>query len=329
MEVFALQSTSHCSPSPDGPAMQDASISSSGAQGPFQVVTLYRFSQPTKQIRLRVRMKEGGGGTIRAQLVAATQPKTAHQVEIPIKPLALHVPARAGENLCRDGAQVELRVEGAFSMNQMHDWVQGCLPGVPGLAAGQTDDETVTFEFRNVVLGTGLSLKYTKGSATFTSASPHTICVLREFMLRKAEARNVKLKFSCVTHGDIAEGVVKAVEQKLKTLALTEERTKLVQAFDEIRRAGGGDAVETELACFSLEDQEVIRQRERYGGQMQQTVDALETIREMVVDIAEAMASLGTQKLAGSEKEQLRFLLDSNDFHSIADFMRRAARRMP
>ena len=329
-ELFVLQSTAQCKIVSDSAKQQHASRSDSQSTSPFHVLTAYRFTHPTNQFRLHIRTSEGSGGVLRIQLVTATHPKTAHQIEIPIKPLSLHV-RDAQANISADeyvGAFadskkpfMEMLVEGAFSLKQIHDWVDACLPGVPALGmASQT-----ALSFTSVVLGTTLEARYEQGTARFTSDSPLSIAVVRDVLLSQANARNIKLKFNCTSTGDIAAGVVATVELSLKELAALQDGQQLVSTYAELRRDSGSQDEDALLRCFSAEDQKTIRSRESVQYEDEEIASALEAMHDLVVSIADSLASFTSKRLKPSETEQLRFLLSRNDFPRITDFLRRVA----
>jgi len=125
------------------------------------LLATYRMQEPGSRFQIRLRTIEGLHGTVSCFVLPSTNPKTAHLVNLAVKPLSLHekvtdVPPEVPMN--------ELRLTGPFTLMDMHQWLALCVNELP---SRPTDDDMV-ITYRSTFAGTSLHGKYSKGVASFS-----------------------------------------------------------------------------------------------------------------------------------------------------------------
>lgn len=68
----------------------DVIVSKSPATSSDPLLVTYRFQEPTKRFSTNLRTVEGTPGTVNCFVVPSTQPRIAHLINLPVKPLSLH-----------------------------------------------------------------------------------------------------------------------------------------------------------------------------------------------------------------------------------------------
>lgn len=123
-------------PMPQAPAAGAGEVSPVAYPRNPRIVATYRCQERTSRLEMRIRTVEGQYGTVRATVVAHMTPKTAEEVEIQVRPLSLHHRVQSDPD---DRPMGELRVQGSFSLNLIHEWIAALLPEVPARCAIQCE----------------------------------------------------------------------------------------------------------------------------------------------------------------------------------------------
>jgi len=108
---------SHCDPSPE--------------EGNLMVAT-YSCVETSSRLNLKIRMIEGQMGMLRAYIIPSSsggQGKVCQCSSFKIKPLSLHRRAHSAD--LSNHILSEIRVEGTFSVAEVHSWISNCLPEMP------------------------------------------------------------------------------------------------------------------------------------------------------------------------------------------------------
>jgi hypothetical protein len=133
-----------------------------------------------------------------------------------------------------------LTVSGAFSLSQIHDWVGACLPDVPARLIADGKTETVALAFRNVFVGSHLTVRYSKGSASFSSDNPSTIAILKDALSGAAGAVKVRLATDFEVHPFAMRAFASLVHSRLVYALMLGLKAELYEAVKEMVAGDGG-----------------------------------------------------------------------------------------
>lgn len=198
--------------------------------GVFALAT-YRLQESTNRVDIKMRAIEGQAGKVRAYVMPRQSPKTCQECVYEIKPLCLHRRATRVDTAGRPMS--ELRIQGQFSLDDMHAWMGACLNEIPARAPnGQSE---VTYEFENVLLTTVLQVTVREGEGCFRSDGVTPLALLKEFVAR--EATNLKMRIN-ISY-DMADASVayfcKIVHPKLLYQLKLTGQGALVEGLKEIK----------------------------------------------------------------------------------------------
>ncbi|CAM9397019.1 unnamed protein product, partial [Phaeothamnion confervicola] len=123
-----------------------------------------------------------------------------------------------------------MRLTGAFSMGVIHDWIAGCLPGVPP----KTQEEAAVLHFVNVFTRSVLTCEYRRGEAVVSSDSISAIAIVKEAFSREATARRIAISDTLQTNEDSIAHFIGLIHPKLQEQSLLARQVQLVAATTEI-----------------------------------------------------------------------------------------------
>jgi len=177
-----------------------------------ELLATYRATENTNRVEIKIRTVEGQHGALNAYIIPKLQPKTCQRAELRIKPLSLH------EKVYKEAIAQELATRplstltltGAFSLPDVHAWVQLCLPDVSSKLS--SSDGTHILYFRSTFLKTVLTVEYSKGRCTFRSDSVTAISIVKEVLTKEATSKKIQIQVEL----DLALPSIKAFLNMLK-----------------------------------------------------------------------------------------------------------------
>ncbi|KYN38351.1 Bardet-Biedl syndrome 7 protein [Trachymyrmex septentrionalis] len=235
-------------------------------EGNFLLAT-YRCQINTNRLEMRLRSIEGQPGTLQIYVTSQVQPKRCRKITVPIHALSLHVRLHEDDNITSSGPFNELKLNGQFTIAEMHAWLSLALPDVP--ERPHINEGEAVLIYISSFIGTILKCKYKKGSALFLGENISTIIILRDILTKEATKRKLKLDVFC----EVAEGSISRVLelilprlnaaydliQKIKILDALEEwelqsnpRENLCSEYQELLEK------ETEIRSFMAKDTEIL-----------------------------------------------------------------------
>jgi Bardet-Biedl syndrome 7 protein len=243
------------------------------ANGTFALAT-YRMQESTNRVDIKMRAIEGQAGQVRAYVVPRQSPKTCVERVYEIKPLCLHRRATRVDTAGRPMS--ELRIQGQFTLDDMHTWVGACLNEVPARApVGQTE---LTYEFENVLLTTVLQVTVRDGEGRFRSDSITPLALLKEYIAR--EATNLKMRIN-ISY-DLADATVahfcKIVHPKLLYQLNLTGQSALIEGLKEIRMQ------EDDLSFLSDEYRAILEEETRIVAEIKEQPRQLDYIHGIIKD---------------------------------------------
>uniref|UniRef100_A0A7S1C5K1 Bardet-Biedl syndrome 7 protein homolog n=1 Tax=Bicosoecida sp. CB-2014 TaxID=1486930 RepID=A0A7S1C5K1_9STRA len=276
------------------------------------LLATYRCQESMNRLTITLRTVEGQFGELQAMVIAKMAPKTAQIVRLQIKPLSLH--HRLHGDI--DGRPMNrLRLAGAFTLGQMHEWVANCLPDVPS----RVMEDEVRMVFRNVFLGTQLSASYKKGEAVFLSDSISTIAILKEVITKAATARKVRVELSFEIKDETIPHFLRLIDPKLSYTLSLARKVELVEALREIKLA------DAEMTFLAPEYREVLENTEKIQREFKNRPRALEMLYGLVTDLF-----VDRHKFKGHSVQhkipQLMALLERYDFDEVVAYFNEPSR---
>ncbi|THD23845.1 Bardet-Biedl syndrome 7 protein like protein [Fasciola hepatica] len=164
------------------------------------VLVTYRCQTNTNQMELRLRTTEGKYGTLNIYLVPQGQtPCVCTRLQFPIWPLSLH---RRTHEFPDNGPINQLKLEGKFSLAELHQLIMFCLPDTPErpplcVGPNSTEDvrtgstECARLVYESTFLSTHLECNYERNCALFRSDNLSTISVLKDAFTKEATKRKI------------------------------------------------------------------------------------------------------------------------------------------
>lgn len=149
-----------------------------------------------------------------------------------MKPLSLHEKV---SEVPSDVPTSELRLSGAFTVMDVHQWLSLCVNELP---SRPTDDE-INISYRSTFVGTILIGKYSKGQASFKSDSITTIGVLKDLMTKEATARKINVSINVDVKDETFPRFLELIHPKLAFQHSLTQQVKMVDPLREVQLQEG------------------------------------------------------------------------------------------
>eukprot|EP00756_Hemistasia_phaeocysticola_P040760 Hpha_TRINITY_DN16881_c2_g18::TRINITY_DN16881_c2_g18_i1::g.149502::m.149502/K16749/BBS7; Bardet-Biedl syndrome 7 protein len=195
-----------------------------------KLLACYRCTESTTRMEVKVRTVEGQYGTLRAFVIPFLSPKTCQLSTYDIKPLSLHQrlnePKKLPDEIC------SIRVEGNFSVTDIHGWIGDCLPEVPVML----HDSSACYFFESTFQGTIIKAQYRAGEGTVWSDNISSLMVIRDYITMAATSRKIEVRVVPDTSNLDAscKRVLQLLHEKLEYQLGLSEKVKLIDALKEI-----------------------------------------------------------------------------------------------
>ncbi|XP_071554384.1 BBSome complex member BBS7 [Temnothorax nylanderi] len=245
-------------------------------EGNFVLAT-YRCQINTNRLEMRLRSIEGQAGTLQIYVTSQIQPKRCRKISVPIYALSLHVRQHDDDDTASSGPFNELKLNGNFTIAEMHAWLSLALPDVP--ERPHIHEGEAVLVYISSFIGTVLKCKYKKGSALFLGENISTIIILRDILTKEATKRKIKLDVFC----EVAEGSVSRVLELILP--------RLNAAYDLIQKIKILDALgEWELQSNPRENlcseyQELLEKETEIRSLMAKDTEILNRLHAIITDL--------------------------------------------
>ncbi|XP_071642384.1 BBSome complex member BBS7 [Temnothorax longispinosus] len=245
-------------------------------EGNFVLAT-YRCQINTNRLEMRLRSIEGQAGTLQIYVTSQIQPKRCRKISVPIYALSLHVRQHDDDDTASSGPFNELKLNGNFTIAEMHAWLSLALPDVP--ERPHIHEGEAVLVYISSFIGTVLKCKYKKGSALFLGENISTIIILRDILTKEATKRKMKLDVFC----EVAEGSVSRVLELILP--------RLNAAYDLIQKIKILDALgEWELQSNPRENlcseyQELLEKETEIRSLMAKDTEILNRLHAIITDL--------------------------------------------
>eukprot|EP01065_Artemidia_motanka_P052516 TRINITY_DN9507_c0_g1_i1.p1 TRINITY_DN9507_c0_g1~~TRINITY_DN9507_c0_g1_i1.p1 ORF type:complete len:765 (+),score=330.61 TRINITY_DN9507_c0_g1_i1:74-2296(+) len=215
-----------------------------------KLLACYRCTESTTRLEMKVRTVEGQYGTLRAFIIPFLSPKTCQLCTYDIKPLSLHQrlnePRKMPDECC------SIRIEGNFSVNDMHGWVSDCVPEVPTML----HEQSACYYFESTFQGTLLKCQYRAGEAQMYSDNISCLMVIWDYVSMASTSRKIQVKVNIdQTNLDAScRRVLQLLHDKLQHQLGLSEKVKLIDALKEI------EMQEQDVSFLAQEYKEILDQ---------------------------------------------------------------------
>ncbi|XP_011067466.1 PREDICTED: Bardet-Biedl syndrome 7 protein homolog isoform X4 [Acromyrmex echinatior] len=279
-------------------------------EGNFLLAT-YRCQINTNRLEMRLRSIEGQPGTLQIYVTSQVQPKRCRKITVPIHALSLHVRLHEDDNITSSGPFNELKLNGQFTIAEMHAWLSLALPDVP--ERPHINEGEAVLVYISSFIGTILKCKYKKGSALFLGENISTIIILRDILTKEATKRKLKLDVFC----EVAEGSISRVLELILP--------RLNAAYDLIQKIKILDALEEwELQSNPRENlcseyQELLEKETEIRSLMAKDTEILNRLHAIITDLyVDWERAKRSRRISGKEATaKLQDALESKDLATI------------
>uniref|UniRef100_T1GR45 Bardet-Biedl syndrome 7 protein homolog n=1 Tax=Megaselia scalaris TaxID=36166 RepID=T1GR45_MEGSC len=148
-----------------------------------------------------------------------------------------------------------LSLKGSFSLAEIHNWLEQCIPEIPEKLGGA--NEPNKFYFKNVLIGSLLECKFSKGQANFKSDNLTTISILKDFLTKEATKKRIKLEISPEINNASIPHILKLVAPKIIDFLHIRKELKFLRALRQV-----DIKTEEDFNCLMPEYQSILNRAE-------------------------------------------------------------------
>ncbi|XP_050451845.1 Bardet-Biedl syndrome 7 protein homolog isoform X2 [Cataglyphis hispanica] len=276
------------------------------------VLATYRCQINTNRLEMRLRSIEGQPGTLQIYVTSQVQPKRCRKILIPIYALSLHVRQHEDDDTTQSsGPFNELKLNGNFTIAEMHAWLSLILPDVP--ERPHIHEGEAVLIYISSFIGTVLKCKYKKGSALFLGESISSIIILRDILTKEATKRKIKLDVFCeVAEGSISK-VLELILPRLNTAHDLVQKIKILDALEEWELKSNPK----ENLCS--EYQELLEKETEIRSLMMKDTEILNRLHAIITDLyVDWERAKRSRRISGKEATaKLQSALESRDLATI------------
>ncbi|EFN77388.1 Bardet-Biedl syndrome 7 protein homolog isoform X2 [Harpegnathos saltator] len=280
-------------------------------EGNFVLAT-YRCQINTNRLEIRLRSIEGQAGTLQVYVTSQIQPKRCRKILVPIYALSLHVRQHEDDSTTQSsGPFNELKLNGSFTIAEMHAWLSLVLPDVP--ERPHIHDGEAALVYVSFFIGTVLKCKYKKGSALFLGENISSIIILRDILTKEATKRKIKLDVFCeVVDGSVSR-VLELILPRLNAAYDLIQKIKILDALDEWELKSNPK----ENLCS--EYQEVLEKETETRSLMAKDTEILNRLHAIITDLyVDWERAKRSRRINGKEAAaRLKEALESRDLATI------------
>ncbi|XP_053979501.1 Bardet-Biedl syndrome 7 protein homolog isoform X2 [Hylaeus volcanicus] len=246
-------------------------------EGNFLLAT-YRCQVNTNHLEMKLRTIEGQPGTLQIYVTSQVQPKCCRRILIPIYALSLHVRQHEDNGTEFSGKSFnELKLNGCFTVAEMHAWLSLALPDVPERPHLEEGEATLTYV--SSFVGTILKCTYKKGNAIFLGENISSIIILRDILTREATKRKIKLDVFC----DVAERsisrVLELILPRMNTVHELITKVRILNALEE------WELKENPKQNLCLEYQGLLEEETEIKSQIAKDNEILDRLHGVITDL--------------------------------------------
>lgn len=198
--------------------------------------TGYQFSAKivlkaeTNRFEVNFQTIEGQYGNLEALITPNQQPHFHAQTKtFVIRPLSMHMRIHSVD---QERPFNSLSLKGSFSLAEIHNWLEQCVPEIPEKLSGSTEPNE--YYFKHVLIGSMLECKYSKGHANFRSDNLTTISILKDFLTKEATKKRIKLEISPLINEASIPHILKLIAPKVLEFLHIRKEHKFLKALQQV-----------------------------------------------------------------------------------------------
>ncbi|EFO21233.2 hypothetical protein LOAG_07257 [Loa loa] len=192
------------------------------------LLATYRCQASTTRIEIKMRALEGQYGNFKAYICPKIHPKTCQVRNYEIKPLSLH--QRVHQFDLSKPANV-LKLTGNFSIAEAHQWLNLLVSEIPERPPPQ---DSITYNFSSVFIGTQMQATYSRGSAIFSSDNISTIAIIGDVLSKEVTKKQVRVDIQYDLNEQSIPHVLQVLHPKLDHHAKLTKKFELCRALKEL-----------------------------------------------------------------------------------------------
>ncbi|KAL0105173.1 hypothetical protein PUN28_016667 [Cardiocondyla obscurior] len=292
-------------------------------EGNFVLAT-YRCQINTNRLEMRLRSIEGQPGTMQIYVTSQVQPKRCRKISVPIYALSLHVRLHEDDDIASSGPFNELKLNGNFTIAEMHAWLSLALPDVP--ERPHINEGEAVLIYISSFIGTVFKCKYKKGNALFLGENISSIIILRDILTKEATKRKMKLDVFCeVAEGSISR-VLELILPRLNAACDLIQKIKILDVLEEWELQSNPK----ENLCS--EYQELLEKEMEIRSLMAKDTEILNRLHAIITDLyVDWERAKRSRRISGPEATaKLKDALESRDLATILQiFINKADESIP
>ncbi|VDK82988.1 unnamed protein product [Litomosoides sigmodontis] len=243
------------------------------------LLATYRCQASTTRIEIKIRSVEGQYGYLQAYVCPKIHPKTCQVRSYEIKPLSLYQRVHQFDS---SRPMNVLKLTGDFSIAEAHHWLSLLVPEIPDRTPPQ---DSITYNFSSILIGTQMQATYSRGSAVFCSDNISTTAIIRDVL---------NLNEQSVPH------VLQLLHPKFDHYASLTKKLELCQALKEL-----ADNVD-DLSYLSADMKQIMDSSDEMRKEMASSRTHIHRLTSITVNLY-----IDRERMAGrSGKSKVDELLD-------------------
>lgn len=250
-----------------------------GDEDRAKFIATFRCQANEKRVSIVLRPTEGEFGDLSLTVVAATEPKAAKIVRLPIKPLSLHRKLHEADlsPADRDRPRNRARFAGNMGLLLLHEWVQALFPEVPPNLEEEATEQRLAF--KNTFTGAVSTVEYRRNEIIFESESASVISIAKETVTRLANYRRIKLEESLSPSEPSIGSFLSLIRPRLEHQISLARKMELLDALQEITMQ------ETDTRWLAPEFADMVRDQETIRKEFKSRARSLEYLCGIVTDL--------------------------------------------
>lgn len=275
------------------------------------MVATYTCVENSNRLNLKIRRIEGQMGLLKAYIVpatASTGSKSCQCSSFKLKPLSLHKRVHAVD--LSNHILSECKVEGSFSVAEVHSWISDCLPDMPDRAASEGENELI---FQSTFIDTVLCCRYKPNQALFLSDSVSALSVLKEVISKQATKKKTQVHISSDIKNESAFSALQLIHPKLEHQHHLAKQYSWISGLKELAQQ------EADNSFLAPEYRAVIEDAPKIQAEFKQHPGNLQYLHGVVSQLF-----LDLNKFRGKDGHAmlpiLHQMLEGYDFVSVVNF---------
>ncbi|MCP9257568.1 Bardet-Biedl syndrome 7 protein [Dirofilaria immitis] len=283
------------------------SITPSNGKSKNALLASYRCQANTTRIEIKIRPLEGQCGILQAYICPKIHPKMCQVRNYVVKPLSLHQRVHQFDS---SRPLNTLKLTGNFSIAEAHQWLSLLVSEIPDRTPPQ---DSVTFNFSSILLGTQMQAIYSRGSLIFNSDNISTTTIIRDVLSKEVTKRQVRVDIQYDFNDQTIPYVLQLLHPKLDHHANLTKKLELCRALKEL-----ADNVE-DLSYLSTDTKQIMESFDELNKEMASCRTNFDRLTNIIVNLY-----IDGEQMAGRngkwKVDQLLDIIANYDYSKLLQF---------